>query len=317
MLNTIPLGRVDNNGPANATWVDLNDPTDAERLAFETAFGLRVPSRDELSEIETTSRLRSERDALYLTAPLIFAAAGERWEAVPTGFVLNKSVLMTERFANSTAFDQVRDELLAVESFEPAHAFMRLLEALVDRMADLLEASSRDLDEASHVIFHHDGSGRVKLARETALLRRLMIRTGRASEHMTRLHYTLVCLDRMAKYTVEHGREWIARDTAARLQMVSADIAGLISFTEALVNRVQLLQDAASGIINIGQNDVMKILTIASVAGIPPVLVVGLYGMNFKYMPEYDWAWGYPYVLLLIIVTTAVPLIWFKFKDWI
>jgi magnesium transporter len=317
MLLAFPTAAAAKNGPASAAWVDLNDPTADERLAFETASGLRVPSRDELAEIETTSRLRSERDALYLTAPLIFSAPFERWDTVPTGFVLNKSVLMTERFAGSSAFDQVQEELRSAESFEPAYAFARLMEALVDRMADLLEASSRDLDEASHVIFHHDGAGRVKLARETALLRRLMIRTGRTSEHMTRLHYTLVCLDRMAKYAAEHGREWISRDAAARLQMVSADIAGLISFTEALVNRIQLLQDAASGIINIGQNDVMKILTIASVAGIPPVLVVGLYGMNFKYMPEYDWAWGYPYVLLLIVITTVIPLMWFKFKDWI
>jgi magnesium transporter len=104
---------------------------------------------------------------------------------------------------------------------------------------------------------------------------------------------------------------------ATRLQSVSSDIASLVQFSEGLVSRVQLLQDAAAGIINIDQNDVMKVLTIASVVGIPPVLVAGIYGMNFKNMPEYDWAWGYQWGLGLIVVTALIPLIWFKWKDWI
>ena len=104
---------------------------------------------------------------------------------------------------------------------------------------------------------------------------------------------------------------------STRLQSVSSDIASLIQFTEALVSRVQLLQAAATGIIYIDQNEVMKVLTIASVVGIPPVLVVGIYGMNFKNMPELDWAWGYPYALALVFITAALPLIWFKWKDWI
>jgi magnesium transporter len=77
------------------------------------------------------------------------------------------------------------------------------------------------------------------------------------------------------------------------------------------------LQDAATGIINIDQNDVMKVLTIASVVGIPPVLVVGVYGMNFKNMPELNWPWGYQYALALILVTALLPLLWFKWKDWL
>ena len=83
------------------------------------------------------------------------------------------------------------------------------------------------------------------------------------------------------------------------------------------MSRVQLLQDAATGIISIDQNNVMKVLTVASVVGIPPVLVVGVYGMNFKNMPELDWTWGYPYALALLVVSGLVPLIWFKLKDWI
>jgi magnesium transporter len=318
MLGAYPTSHDCNPGSAlkDAAWVDLVDPTAAERSAFEQAFVLRVPTKEQLVEIETTSRLRIENEALYLTAPLIFASDDEPWIVIPTGFVLSQHVLLTVRFAKSAAFDAVIAELGASAQCTPALAFVRLIEVLVDRLADLLEASSRDLDDASHVIFRPDAPP-PKLSRETAQLRRLMIRTGRTSERMARIQYTLVCLDRMAKFTVERGREWLARDLANRLQIASSDIASLVQFTEGLVSRVQLLQDAATGIINIDQNDVMKVLTIASVVGIPPVLVAGIYGMNFKGMPEYDWSWGYPYALALIVVTALLPLIWFKWKDWI
>jgi magnesium transporter len=317
MLSAYPRHDAQGETLKNSAWVDLLDPTDTERTTFQDAFGLRVPKKEQLAEIEATSRLRTERDALYMTAPLIFAGKDVPWVLLPTGFVLGKHVLLTVRFAKSPAFDAVAAELEASEQFDSAHAFARLMEVLVDNMADLLEASASDLDDASHLIFRPEDPRRTPLSHETAKLRRLMIRTGRTSERMARIQYALVCLDRMAKFTNEHCREWIGQPIANRLQIVSSDIASLIQFTEGLVNRVQLLQDAASGIINIDQNEVMKVLTIASVVGIPPVLVVGIYGMNFKYMPEYDWTWGYPWALGLVLVTALLPLIWFKWKDWI
>jgi magnesium transporter len=317
MLGTYPVRDGKASTLKDAAWVDLLDPGPDERAAFEQAFGLHVPTKEQLSEIETTSRLRIENDALYMSAPLIVAANGEPWIPTPTGFVLTRHVLLTVRFVKSGPFDTVAGELRGNQKCVASLAFVRVLEVLVDRMADLLEQTSRDLDDASHLIFRPDDQQRSKLSHETAQLRRLMIRTGRTSERMARIQYTLVCLDRMAKFTVERGREWLPTDMATRLQIVSSDISSLVHYAEGLVSRVQLLQDAATGIINIDQNDVMKVLTIASVVGIPPVLVAGIYGMNFKNMPEYDWTWGYPYALALIVVTALLPLIWFKWKDWI
>jgi magnesium transporter len=317
MLGAYPIHRPEAGTLKTATWVDLLDATEEERSAFEAAFGLRVPTKAQLAEIETTSRLRTESEALYMTAPLLHAAENEPWVLVPTGFVLAKNVLLTVRSAKLSAFHTVVTELETNPDTDPAHIFARLLEALVGRVADLLEISANDLDDASHLIFRPERPKETRLSHETVKLRRLMIRTGRTSERMARVQYSLVCLDRVAKFAAEHCREWVGQDVANRLSIVSSDIASLVQFTEGLVNRVQLLQDAASGIINIDQNEVMKVLTIASVVGIPPVLVVGVYGMNFKNMPEYDWSWGYPYALAMVVITALLPLIWFKWKDWI
>jgi magnesium transporter len=302
------------NSLSKTSWIDIVDPTPAEIAALEKAFGLRVPVKEEVSEIETTSRLRVEHGALYMSAPLILATGDEPWIVAPTGFVLSKTALLTVRFVQSAIFDAARKEL-NVGPLAPTVVYVCVLEELVDRMADLLEASSQALDDASHVIFRRENLKR--LSRESSLLRQLLVRTGRTSERMAHINYTLVCLDRMAKFTIERGREWIEHEQISRLQSLSADIASLEQYAEGLVNRIQLLQDAATGIINVAQNEVMKILTIASVAGIPPVLIAGIYGMNFKYMPELNWSWGYPFALALIVLATLLPLMWFKWKDWI
>jgi len=316
MLTAYPPNRADPDSLKGAAWVDLLDPTPEESAAFESAFGLRVPTKEQVAEIEATSRLRTEHDALYMTAPLIYAVNNEPWTFAPTGFVLAKRVLLTVRPSKLVAFHTVTEELATSDRLEPAQIFVRLLETLIDRIADLLEATARDLDDASHLIFRPEQRKDARLSQETSKLRRLMIHTGRVSERMSRVHYTLVCLDRMAKFTVERGHDWLAADLITRLHTLCSDISSLVHFGEGLVNRVQLLQDAASGIINIDQNEVVKVLTIASVVGIPPVLVAGIYGMNFKGMPEYDWALGYPYALALIVVTALLPLIWFKWKGW-
>jgi magnesium transporter len=300
---------------ADQTWVDLVSPTEAERSAFERATGLSVPSENELGEIEATSRLQVKNDALYMTAPLTFAAGNEPWLPTPVGFVLSKRLLMTVRLATSVAFDTVAKEMSAAEKSDPTTVFVRLLEELIDHLADLLEAAGRDLDDASHTIFRPDQQKH--LSRETAMLRQLMISTGRTSERMARVHYTLVCLDRMAKFTIDRAADWLKPDTAPRLQSISSDAVSLVHFSEGLVSRVQLLQDAAIGIINSDQNEVIKVLTIASVVGIPPVMIAGIYGMNFKTIHEYDWAWGYQWALALIVISALVPLIWFKWKNWI
>ena len=320
MLNVYPRPLTEGSSLARGdlddqAWVDLVDPTEAERSAFERASGLRVPSSNELGEIEATSRLQVRNDALYMTAPMIFAAANEPWLPTPVGFALSKQLLMTVRSAKSAAFDTVAKEQNAADKPDPAAVFVRLLEELVDRLADLLEFASRDLDEASHAIFRPDYEKR--LSKETAMLRRLMIGTGRTSERVARILYTLVCLDRIGKFTADRARDWLKPEVVARLQSICSDVNSLVHFSEGLVSRVQFLQDAAVGIISSDQNDVIKVLTIASVVGIPPVLIAGIYGMNFKNMPEYDWAWGYEWGLGLIVISALLPLIWFKWKNWI
>jgi magnesium transporter len=126
-----------------------------------------------------------------------------------------------------------------------------------------------------------------------------------------------VAVARVAPYVEAAAANWLPADLQPRLASLRGDIASVSDFDTHLSDKLQFLLDATLGFINIAQNNVMKVLTVASVAGIPPVLFAGIYGMNFKSMPEYDWAWGYPYALSLIVVSTLVTLLVFWWRGWI
>ncbi len=301
---------------AGAAWVDLFDPTPEEVALVERAFGLPIPSREAVSEIEASKRLRVDGGVLCMSAPLIAGGQGERWITAPAGFLLSSRICITVRFARHRAFEAVAEALEKAGAVTPAEAFTRLLEEVVDRAADHLERVSDQMGEASRAIFPQEPAPRRSLSRDTERLRQAMLAVGRASEHMSRTRYTLVCIGRMAQFTGDRTHDWLEPRFHERLGGVKTDVASLEQFAEHLLSRIQLLQDAATAFISMEQNDVVKVLTIASVVGIPPVLVVGVYGMNFKGMPELTWAWGYPYALALLVLSAVVPLIWFKLKDW-
>ena len=123
-------------------------------------------------------------------------------------------------------------------------------------------------------------------------------------------------LGRIVAYTDQYACEWSGGSLKPRLAGLRQDIHSLIDYEEQLASKVQFVLDALVGLIGIAQNDVFKVLTIVSIVGIPPTLMAGIYGMNFKNMPEYDWTWGYQYGWTVIILSALIPLIWFKLKGW-
>ena len=173
--------------------------------------------------------------------------------------------------------------------------------------------------EASHEIFSDPEKlrKRHKVGRETRRLRDLMIRIGRSNEEMVKVRHAFLAIGRIAGYMLDRCQPRISDGLRERLETVRRDIDSLDEFETSLTSRVSMLLDAANAFISIEQNDVVKVLTVASVAGVPPVLIAGVYGMNFKYMPELDWHLGYPMAVALMVVTTLLPIAWFKWRDWL
>ena len=155
------------------------------------------------------------------------------------------------------------------------------------------------------------------VSRETRKLRTMMRKIGQASDRASRVRYTFLSVGRMVSFVLDRCTPRLDQAMNDRFEAIGTTSSPLMSLKTSLEGRVQLLQDAASAFISIEQNDVVKVLTVASVVGVPPVLVVGVYGMNFKNMPELSWHWGYPYAIALCIVSAVIPYVWFKWRNWI
>jgi magnesium transporter len=145
-----------------------------------------------------------------------------------------------------------------------------------------------------------------------AALRKL----GRLGDRVSQLRDTLLGLGRIAAFVCETGDTVLRHELLPRMKAIRADIVSLNDYQQHLSNKVQFLLDATLGFISIEQNDVVKTLTIVSVVGVPPVVVAGIYGMNFEFMPELHWHLGYPFALASMLVTGLLPLIWFKWRGW-
>jgi magnesium transporter len=302
---------------ATAVWIDVLNPTPEEHELIESAIGLAIPTYATISEIETSSRLGSRRGVLYMNMPLInmveHGPAG-----VSVGFVLCENRLVTVRFAPSRIFDLFAEKLVKEETgaISPSHIFLSLLEAIVDRQADGLEYVRDELDKISHTIFAMGtgpGTGRKS---EDRTLKRILGELGKLGELISHIRDTQVGAARIVPYA-ESMAPWLPSDLHTRLETLRHDIGSVSEFDTHLNDKTQFLLDATLGFINIAQNNVMKVMAIASVVGIPPVLVAGVYGMNFKNIPEYDWAYGYQWGWALIILTTLIPLGLFRWRKWI
>jgi magnesium transporter len=301
-----------------AAWIDLQNASVDEVERVQAATGLKVPSQADVSEIETSSRLASRNGALYLSMPLM-RLADDGPSGVSAGFVLCPERLITVRFAPSRIFDSYADhlphEVLPDEC--GAHIFIGLMEAIIDRQADALEQVHADLDTLSHGIFAMGVKQEGGRKAEDATLRRTLGRLGHIGDLISHVRDTQVGAARIVPYVETMAAEWLPKPLVPRLATLRQDIASVSDFDTHLNDKLQFLLDATLGFINIAQNNVMKVMAIASVVGIPPVLIAGVYGMNFKNIPEYDWAYGYAWGWGLIILTTLIPLGVFRWRKWI
>ena len=299
-------------------WIDLLRPTDQERSAAERLTGLRVPAQADLAEIESSSRLSSEGKTLSLSMPMIYRSADGLSKVAPLGFVLSPEHLMTVRFADMPVFDQFAERFVGSAARTcSAAAFLGLLEAIVDRLADILEHVGGDLDAISRRVFRPERGAPRNAARTDRQLQATLRAVGTAGERVSNIRDSLLGVNRIVLYVNEAAADWIPGNLRLRFKTVRQDIASLSDYDNQLTNKVQFLLDATLGFINIEQNNGIKILTVVSVVGVPPTLMASIYGMNFKNMPELEWHYGYAYGLLVIILSAVLPFLWFKRRGWI
>ena len=303
--------------PADAVWIDLLNPTPEELALVESQRDVRIPSIEALSAIESSNRLAVDHDVVYLSIPAV--AQGDTPDAYlsPTGFILTESFLITIRFSPLSTFDTVAKQVEQDKALQNATAiFVALLEATVDRGADVLERLGAQIDKVSKSVFRGDPSRPRHIVRSNNTLRRALTAVGTTGDRLALARDALLGVGRVAPFVLSLQAKWITPAMQAKLEAVNKDILSLNEYEDQLSNKIQFLLDAILGFISIQQNDIFKVLTIVTVVGIPPTLVAGIYGMNFKYMPELNWIGGYPFGLAMIVLSALIPLAWFRWRGW-
>ncbi|HYG26871.1 MAG TPA: magnesium transporter CorA family protein [Caulobacteraceae bacterium] len=295
--------------PEDAVWVDLLKPTREEELAVESAIGVQIPTREEMAEIETSSRLYQERGATFMTAAVLTHATTDFPLLAPVTFVLAGDRLVTVRYDEPSAFAAFISQFERQPcGFVGGEAFLELLDAIVDRVADILEAVAAEVEEASHDIFRQPRKG--GFGPVLAQLGHAQMVTGKARA-------SLASLARLISFASLARQLESVRGLREHLRSLQRDTQSLTDHTAYLSSNITFLLDAAMGMINIEQNAIIKIFSVAAVAFLPPTLIASIYGMNFEFMPELDWPFGYPFALLLMVLSAVIPLAWFRRKGWL
>jgi magnesium transporter len=299
-------------------WVDLRDPTPEEIAQACDDYGLDIPPRAQLEEIEFSSRLQYEDGVFTISVPITphnKSGKGED-ETTPLGFVLTKDILVTVRFSHLHTFKPIMERVKRRRRTAP-DIFMVIIESVIDYGADRLEELRSEALGISRRIFHTEMHEMKRHNAATSnLLRDTLVKIGDMGERMSYIRDTMLVLQRAMPFVTEHGDGWMEPLVKARLKMAAADVQSLNEYEVHLTDKLQFLLDAALGFISTEQNDLFKVMTIWSVVGIPPVLMAGIWGMNFHVMPELSWPFGYPLALATIAISALVPLLWFKRRGW-
>ena len=304
--------------PDQATWIDLEEPTHEEEKLVERCIGVNVPTQDEMSEIEPSSRLYEKNNALYMTASALRGVDEAHPTTTPIGFVLAEKRLVTIRYATPkpvrTFENHARRDPELVR--DGPTALVRLLDAIIDRLADEIEVVSAKMENLSQEIFQEQqDQRRIPAEKLTALLTSI----GRMQTLLTKIRYSAVSTLRMLSFL---GGSNLAHDEnhaelRHHLTSLTTDVTSLSEHSSFLSDNLTFLLDASLGLISIEQNAAMKLFSWAAVVFLPPTLIAGVFGMNFHYMPELDWHYGYPLSLALMLVTAVGPYLYFKKRGWI
>lgn len=296
-------------------WVDMLFPSKEEERIIENLLSIETPTPEEMLEIEVSSRLYVENSAIFTTATLVTHFEKESPETNSVTFIFKEKTLVTLRYSEPKSFNMFltrcnRNQTEYIKS--GVDVFIGLTEAIIDRLSDALEMIGRELDSTSAKIFQKN-SNQISSA---SSLQDLLKKIGRYGDLNGKLRESLLSLSRMIGYLVLMGGKY-KQDHIEDLDTYTKDISAMNEYTNYVSSRINLLLDATLGMINIEQNNIIKIFSVAAVVFLPPTLIASIYGMNFKAMPELEWIFGYPFAIFLMVLCAFLPYLYFKKKGWL
>jgi len=301
--------------PKGAIWLDLLSPTLEEDRAVEAATGVLVPTREEMAEIEPTSRLYIENGIRYMTATLVYQVETESPATTVVTFILGSGALVTVRYDDPRPFPITASKLTryCTPGAEGSNVLIELLDAIIDRSADVLERMGAEIDHVSLRIFE-----RKRTAEDRQSYQDILKALGKTGDLNSKVRESMVSINRLVLFLANDAEGLkLQKDQRSLVKGMARDVASLADHATFLSNKITFLLDAILGMVNLEQSNVIKIFSVVAVVLLPPTMVASIYGMNFRHMPELEWTYGYPFALALMLASAILPYAFFKWKKWL
>lgn len=288
-------------------WVDAIAPTEEEREWLREAYRQELPTIDDIYEIEATSRFYENEFGLHISSYFL-NYADENSENISAAFVFNGERLFTLREEELAAFRlfrlRARKGLITLTNSKSI--MLGLFETKVENLADIVERIAADLEKTSQQVLGNA---------EQDEMESVLTTLARQEDINGKVRISMMDLQRMLYLLLRSGI--LNAEQSERLRDIIRDSESLIASTSFLFDKIKFLLDTTLGFINVNQNKIIKIFSVASVAFLPPTMIASVYGMNFDLMPELHWRMGYPWALALMLASAVVPYMWFRKKKWL
>jgi magnesium transporter len=301
--------------PGESIWLDLLEPTPSEEKQVESFLSIDVPTRDEMREIESSNRLYEEDGSLYMTATVVTKLDSDLPESTQITFILSATKLVTNRYVDPLPFRRfvAYAERHPASCNSPAAVLAGLVEAVVNRVADVIERVATDLDGASVEVFSVQQRKRGNMRD----FRRVLERLGQNGELISKARESLVSLGRLLTFVQQSTSVPMTQEVRARFRTLTRDVMAMSDHASFLGTKVSFILDATLGLINIDQNNILKIFSVVTVFLLPPSVIGAVYGMNFEHIPGAHEPWGFWVALGFMLASAIGPFLWFKRKGWL
>jgi magnesium transporter len=312
-LNELPKSSL-NSSLHDVIWIDLYNPTSEDELFVENCLSINVPTRDEMNEIEVSRRLYKQPNAIFATLTIVSHAGSPEPESHNITFILHNKRLITVRYVDDPLFTVLIENSLLnnIVFLHGSSVLSCVLGGIRDQLADILENLSHNIEETSHKIFKTQKQD----ASHKPNFKKILLTIGDNEDLLSKSRESLFNLTRMLSFVAETPYFQAPEDYKA-INLMMQDMPPLIEHANFLENKINFLLEATLGMINIEQNSIIKMVSVAAVVFLPPTLFASIYGMNFEFMPELKWVFGYPLALISIVLSAYLPYTYFKHKKWL
>lgn len=302
--------------PSDVLWIDLYNPSAEEEIAIEKQLGVEILTREEVWKNQVLNRFYTDDGVSYMTAAIITKIDTPYPQTSAITFIRAENYLITLRYIMPTSFSNFAYRLAhGKRTFITGSEVMEgLLEEIITRVAYNSEIVVKELDKLSHDIFGGDVLETQKKNQSLAM-KAVLKRLGAAADLNSQISESLHSMARLLSFfrqVPSNGPE-----VNAGIDTLIGDVKSLNTQTSFLASKITFQLDATLGVINVEQNQIVKVFTILAVFFMPPTLISSIYGMNFQFMPELHWAIGYPIAIGLMVISAFAPFLYFKKKGWL